>query len=92
MEATVVIKKPLITEKSTYLSTEQNRYSFAVDGRASKTQIKMAIQELYGVRVVAVSTQNRAGKVRRHRYGYVTLPPTKRAVVKVHPDDRIDLF
>ena len=92
MEATTIIRKPLVTEKSTFTSTEQNRYAFAVDIRATKPQIKKAVQDLYGVRVLAVSTQNRAGKVRRYRYGFVTTSPTKRAVVKVHPDDRIDLF
>ncbi len=92
MEPTHVIKKPLITEKSTYSSTEQNRYAFAVAPGATKPQIKKAVEALYGVRVVSVNTQNRAGKVRRYRYGYIRTTPTKRAVVKVHPDDRIELF
>ena len=92
MEPTTIIKKPLITEKSTYASAETNRYSFKVDGRATKPQIKKAVESLYGVRVVAVATQNRAGKVRRTRHGYVNTPPTKQATVKVHADDRIELF
>lgn len=92
MEPTAVIKKPLITEKSTYASSEINRYAFAVESRATKPQIKRAVEEIYGVRVLAVAVQNRPGKVRRYKYGYVTTPPTKRALVKVHPDDRIELF
>jgi ribosomal protein L23 len=44
------------------------------------------------VRVLSVATQNRPGKVRRFKYGYVHTPTTKRAVVKVHADDRIELF
>ena len=91
MEPTALIKKPLVTEKSTFLA-ETNRYAFQVDLRATKPQIRRAIEALYGVRVLSVATQNRPGKVRRFRYGYVRTPTTKRAVVKVHPDDRIELF
>ena len=92
MEPTVVIKKPLITEKTTYAAAEVNRYSFQVDRRANKAQIKQAVEALYRVRVVAVATHNRPGKLRRYRYGYVRTPPTKRAVVKIHAEDRIELF
>ncbi len=92
MEATRVNRKPLVTEKSTYMSTEHNRYSFAVDRRATKPQIRKAIEELYNVRVVAVATQTRPGKTRRGKYGYITSAPTKRAIVKIHAEDRIELF
>jgi large subunit ribosomal protein L23 len=91
MEPTTIIKKPLVTEKSTFLA-EANRYAFQVDKRATKPQIRKAVETLYGVRVLSVATQNRPGKVRRFRYGYVNTPTTKRAVVKVHADDRIELF
>jgi large subunit ribosomal protein L23 len=91
MEPTTIIKKPLVTEKSTFLA-EANRYAFQVDKRATKPQIRKAVEALYGVRVLSVATQNRPGKVRRFRYGYVNTPTTKRAVVKVHADDRIELF
>ena len=91
MEPTTIIKKPLVTEKSTFLA-EANRYAFQVDLRATKPQIRRAVEALYGVRVLSVATQNRPGKVRRSRTGYVTTPTTKRAVVKVHADDRIELF
>ena len=92
MEATRVIRKPLVTEKSTYMSTEHNRYSFAVDRRATKPQIRKAIEELYSVRVVSVATQTRPGKTRRGKYGLITSAPTKRAIVKIHAEDRIELF
>ncbi len=92
MEPTRVIRKPLITEKSTFMSTEWNRYAFQVDRRATKPQIRKAVEALYGVRVVGVATQNRPGKVRRYKYGYVTTSATKRAIVKIHADDRIELF
>ncbi|UCD76320.1 MAG: 50S ribosomal protein L23 [Phycisphaerales bacterium] len=92
MESTTVIRKPLITEKSTFASGEQNRYTFQVDRRADKGQIKRAVEELYGVRVLSVATQNRKGQMRRNRFGYWSTADVKRAIVKVHPDDRIDLF
>jgi large subunit ribosomal protein L23 len=91
MEPTTIIKKPLVTEKSTFLA-EANRYAFQVDKRATKPQIRKAVEVLYGVRVLSVATQNRPGKVRRFRYGYIKTPTTKRAIVKVHADDRIELF
>jgi large subunit ribosomal protein L23 len=92
MEPTTVIRKPLITEKTTFAANVCNRYAFQVDPRADKGQIKRAVESIYGVRVLAVATQNRAGKVRRTRFGYVKSSPTKRALVKIHPDDRIELF
>ena len=92
MQPTTVIRSPLITEKSTYASAENDRFGFHVDNRATKRQIKQAVETLYGVRVIAVATQNKTGKVRRTRYGHVRTAPTKRAVVKIHAEDRIELF
>lgn len=92
MHATNVIKRPLITEKSTYSSAEFNRFAFEVDRRATKTDIKRAVEELYEVRVLGVATQMRKGRVRRYRYGYVEGRGFKKAIVKVHPDDQIELF
>jgi large subunit ribosomal protein L23 len=92
MLPTQVIRRPLITEKSTYASGETNRYAFEVDRRADKTAIRRAVEALYGVKVTAVTVQNRIGKLRRYRYGYVQSPPTKRAVVRVSAGDRIELF
>lgn len=92
MLATQIIIKPLVTEKSTFLAAELNRVGFKVDPRADKDQIKKAVEELYKVRVLGVSTQNRKGQLRRNRFGYWKTPSTKRAIVKVHPDDKIELF
>jgi large subunit ribosomal protein L23 len=92
MDPTVVIRKPLITEKATYGSGEFNRYAFEVDTRANKQQIRDAVQELYKVRVLGVATHNRMSRTRRTRYGWVEAKVTKRAIVKVHPDDKIELF
>ncbi|MFO0874994.1 MAG: 50S ribosomal protein L23 [Phycisphaerales bacterium] len=92
MLATDVIKRPLVTEKATIASNELHRYAFQVDPRATKTEIRQAVEELYKVRVVSVATQNRKGRVRRFRYGPVQLPTVKRAVVKIHHEDKIELF
>ena len=92
MEAIHIIKRPLVTEKSTFASNEQNRYAFLVDTRADKTQIKRAIEDLYKVRVVGVSTTIRKSRDRRLKYGMVEGKVSKKAVVRVHPEDRIELF
>ena len=92
MESTTVIRQPWITEKATIASDEHNRYSFEVDRRADKQQIRRAVEELYKVRVLSVATVNRKGRIRRYKYGYVPEPTTKRAIVKVHPEDKIELF
>ena len=92
MEPTHVILKPLITEKATQDMSEHHRYTFQVARSATKDQIKRAIESLYEVRVVDVSTQNRKGRMRRNRFGYWKTRAVKRAVVRIHDDDRIELF
>ena len=91
-EATHVIKRPLITEKSTWESGSRNRYAFEVDMKANKTQIKWAIGQLYKVRVEKVSTQVRKGKAFRTKFGFSNTGDWKKAVVQLHPEDKIDLF
>lgn len=91
MLATEVIFKPLITEKAT-AATEQNRYAFSVDRRATKTDIKKAIETLYKVRVIGVSTINRKRRNRQYKYGIIEGKTLKRALVRVHPEDKIELF
>lgn len=92
MDAIHIIKKPLLTEKVTFASNEHNRFGFIVSSQANKTEIKRAIEELYKVRVIGVSTNNRRSRDRRMKYGMVRGKSTKRAMVRVHPDDRIELF
>ena len=91
LEPTIVLRRPLVTEKNSD-RMEQNRYTFEVDKRATKPDIKRAVESLYNVRVIAVNTMRRKGKTRRTRYGYVDAPEMKKAVVRVHADDRIELF
>ena len=92
MEVTTIIKKPLVTEKTTFNATANNRYAFQVDYRANKGQIKRAVEDIYGVRVLSVSTQIRKGRLRRNRTGWFRVGSEKRAVVKLHAEDRIELF
>jgi large subunit ribosomal protein L23 len=92
LQDTEVIKAPLISEKSTFLATAKNSYTFEVDKKADKEQIKKAIEKLYNVKVVEVRTVNVPGKPRRTRSGEKTTAAWKKAVVQLHPDNKIDLF
>lgn len=87
-----VIKRPILTEKSTFAMNERKQYSFLVDRSATKDEIKKAVEAMYKVRVVGINTQMRKGKHRRLRYGLVTEATTKKATVRLHADDTIELF
>lgn len=91
MDSTYVIKKPLLTEKSTIASNEQGRYSFQVDLRASKDDIKKAVESLYKVKVVKVNTQVRKARDRMYRYGKVDGKITKLAHVRLAEGQTIEL-
>lgn len=92
MHATQVLKRPLITEKCTWENEARNRYSFVVNMKAGKPQIKQAVEQLYDVRVVKVCTQVRKGKYRRTRFGPAKTSDWKRATVQLHGEDRIELI
>lgn len=91
MDHIYVLRKPMVTEKST-IRMENNQYSFEVDGRADKTQIKAAVEELYKVRVLSVNTQIRKNRTRRLKYGVTPGKIWKVAVVRLHEGDKIDLL
>jgi large subunit ribosomal protein L23 len=93
MDARSVIIRPVVSEKS-YDLIEGNVYTFVVHPDANKTQIRQAIEQIFGVRVLKVNTLNRKGKrMRSRRTGTFSSRPTvKRAIVTVHGDDTIDLF
>jgi large subunit ribosomal protein L23 len=86
-----IILRPVISEK-TYGLLDENKYTFIVDPRSNKTEIKQAIERIFEVKVLSVHTMNRPGK--RKRRGYITgkRPDTKRAIVTVAPGDEIELF
>src|SRR5438128_2460645 len=94
LEAHQVILSPLVTEQGTHQSTHahHNAYSFQVNLWANKTQIKAAVEELFNVRVEKVRTQLRTGKKRRYRFRQGRLSNWKKAIVKLHPDDKIEFF
>jgi large subunit ribosomal protein L23 len=94
LEPHQIILRPLVTEKGTHQSTNEhhNAYSFEVNLWANKAQIKHAVQELFNVRVLAVRTQLRLGKRRRYRWKYGKLSNWKKAVVKLHAEDKIEFF
>jgi large subunit ribosomal protein L23 len=87
-----ILKKPLLSEKSTYGMNEHKLYAFLVDPRATKTEIKDAVQTIYKVRVESVNTQVRKNKTKMLKYGAVTPASTKKAIVRLHPEDSIELF
>ena len=86
-----IIRKPVISEK-TYGLLDENKYTFVVDPRANKTQIKQAIETIFDVKVVSVNTLNRAGKRKRRGFIVGQRPDSKRAIVTVAPGDEIELF
>jgi large subunit ribosomal protein L23 len=92
LEPHQVILRPLVTEKGTHQFTHHNAYPFEVNPWATKDMIKAAVQELFGVRVQKVRTQNRLGKTKRYRMRVGKLPNWKKAIVTLHPEDRIEFF
>ena len=86
-----IIVAPVISEKS-YSVLDQNWYTFLVRPDANKTQIKIAIQQIFNVRVLTVNTANREGKRKRTRTGIGQRKATKRAMVKLAEGDRIEAF
>ena len=86
-----ILFAPVVSEKS-YGLLDEGKYTFIVDPRANKTEIKIAVEKVFGVKVVSVNTQNREGKRVRTRRGFGRRASTKRAIVSVASGDRIDIF
>jgi large subunit ribosomal protein L23 len=86
-----ILLAPVVSEKS-YALLDENMYTFIVDPRANKTEIKIAVEKVFGVKVVSVNTMNRQGKRRRTRHGWGKRSDIKRAIVTVAEGDRIDIF
>jgi large subunit ribosomal protein L23 len=92
MDSNAVIIKPLITEKSTHQQTTRNSYAFQVHIGVNKHQIKTAIEQQYGVKVLDVRTMNRKGKPRRAKFKVTTTSDWKKAIVVLDENSRIELF
>ena len=88
-----ILLAPVISEKS-YGLLDENKYTFLVAPGANKTQIKIAVEEVFDVKVTSVNTLNRKGKRKRNRRKptFGSRPDTKRAIVTVAAGDRIDIF
>ena len=86
-----VVLAPVVSEKS-YGLIDEGKYTFLVDPRSNKTEIKLAIEKIFGVQVKSVTTANRQGKTRRTRFGTGKRKDTKRAIVSLAPGDRIEIF
>ena len=86
-----VLLAPVISEKS-YGLLDDNKYTFEVHPDANKTQIKIAVEQVFSVKVLDVNTINRNGKRKRTRFGYGKRKDTKRAIVSVEPGQRIEIF
>ncbi len=86
-----VLLGPVVSEKA-YGLLDENKYAFYVSPTANKTEIKIAVEEVFGVTVTNVNTINRKGKRIRTRAGFGQRAATKRAIVSVQQGDRIDIF
>lgn len=88
-----VIKRPVITEKSNIRAGELNQYTFEVDSRANKIQIREAVETIFNVKVIKVHTMIQPLKRSlRGRKSYQRTPEWKKAIVYVKEGDKIDLF
>jgi large subunit ribosomal protein L23 len=86
-----VLIAPVVSEKS-YGLLDANKYTFLVHPNANKTEIKIAVEKVFNVKVTSVNTLNRQGKTRRTRFGIGKRNNTKRAVVSLAEGQRIDIF
>ena len=85
-----ILIAPVVSEKS-YGLLDEGKYTFVVDPRANKTEIKVAIEQIFSVKVASVNTINRKGKTRRTKFGLGKRKDTKRAIVTLR-EGTIDIF
>ncbi len=90
LEPHQVILRPLVTEKGVYQSESMNHYAFEVNPLATKTEIKAAVELLFNVQVDKVATQIRKGKTRRFKMRVGKTRASKKAVVRLKGDARIE--
>jgi large subunit ribosomal protein L23 len=87
-----VIVRPIVTEQGMHFANVKGAYSFEVNKKANKIEIKSAVERIYGVKVQKVRTANHRGKRRRRGRTYGATSSWKKAVVFLEPDYHIDLF
>ena len=86
-----VLRKPIVTEKTTLLS-ESGKYAFEVHKKATKPQIKRAVEAAFDVKVTSVNTSRVPGKTKRYGLRPTTTPSWKKAVITLQAGDSIQLF
>ena len=86
-----IILRPVVSEKS-YGLIDHDTYTFLVPRAATKTEVRHAVEAIWGVKVVAVNTINRKGKTKRTRNVVGQRASSKRAIVKLAAGDKIELF
>ena len=86
-----ILLAPVVSEKS-YGLLDENKYTFLVATSANKTEIKIAVEAVFDVKVTGVNTINRQGKRKRTKTGFGQRAATKRAIVTLAEGDRIDIF
>jgi large subunit ribosomal protein L23 len=91
-EAQKIIRRPLITEKSTRQKEESRQYVFEVHRDANKIEIQSAVERLFKVKVLQVRTSNVLGKIKRLGKRYGKRPDWKKAIITLKEGDRIDFF
>ncbi|WP_028279662.1 50S ribosomal protein L23 [Arthrobacter sp. H5] len=85
-----VVIAPVVSEKS-YGLIDEGKYTFLVDPRSNKTEIKLAVEKIFSVKVDSINTLNRSGKRKRTRFGWGQRKDTKRAIVTLK-EGTIDIF
>ncbi|MQF98406.1 MAG: 50S ribosomal protein L23 [SAR202 cluster bacterium] len=87
-----ILKRPLITEKTTVMQDGLGKYGFEVDIRANKVQVKSAIETSFGVTVTDVNIQKVKGKNKRYGTRFTRRPSWKKAIVTLQTGDKIQIF
>ena len=86
-----ILLKPVVSEMAFSL-LNQTKYTFLVDPRSNKTEIKIAVEKVFGVKVLSVNTMNRQGKRKRIKVGFGKRSDTKRAIVQLAAGESIEIF
>ncbi len=87
-----IIKRPLLTEKTTIQKEQYNQVSFEVDPRANRIEIQRAIEQIFGVKVLSTRTMNMKGKIKRRGRILGQRKNWKKAIVTLVPGEKIDFF
>ena len=87
-----VLRRPLVTEKSTILQDRDGKYAFEVDFRANKSQVRLAVEKSFNVKVKDVNIITMKGKNKRYGTRFTRRPSWKKAVITLGSGDRIQLF